>query len=188
MRCIPAVIYFLFFFPLFCSAQELNVSSKSISIKVSGTSTLHSWEMLSAQGECRARVITGSTGRPEHVSQLNFNTPVMALHSTHPAMDKSALGALRSDRFPMISWTMGEAVVASDGVVTGKGILTIAGVSRPEAMAGVIRGSANDGFMMTGTKKIHLRDFSVVPPAALFGLVKSGEDIVLEYSIILIRQ
>lgn len=189
MRHSKAGIYWLsVLWCISCGAQEVTFASKSVSIKISGTSTLHNWEMLSAQGECKAGIIPGIAGKPDHLSQLYFNTPVTALHSGHATMDKNALAALRSERFPTISWSMGEAEIGADGAVLGKGTLTIAGVSRQEEMSGVFREKAADGFTMVGTKKIHLRDFSVVPPSVLLGAIKSGEDIVLEFTIVMARR
>jgi polyisoprenoid-binding protein YceI len=175
---------------LFAGAQ-IRYSSSATDLLVSGTSTLHDWTMKSAKAECNAVFEFNPAGQISGLNTMTFSTPATALKSDHSAMDNNAYKALRTDKTPMISYTLTSVNVTAGAsgasTVTCVGKLTIAGATRETQLVAVCKVNSDNSITVSGAQKISMKDFSIDPPTFMFGTIKTGNDIVLSFNLILKR-
>ena len=70
---------------------QAKYSSKTLSLTVSGTSTLHDWDMKSSVGTFEGNFTLNAAGALTAVNGLSFTTKAESLKSGHDAMDKKCL-------------------------------------------------------------------------------------------------
>lgn len=173
---------------LLASAQTRYLGS-AIDLTINGTSTLHDWTMKSLKADCSANFTINGAGQIVGVDGLVFSTPVTSLKSEHTSMDNNAYKALKTDKNPMISYTVNTVTVApaeaGGVVVTCKGKLSIAGASRDEDVIALCRLNPDNTISVTGTEKISMKEFSVDPPTFMMGTIKTGNEIVLSFHLTL---
>ncbi|EPR65511.1 hypothetical protein [Cyclobacterium qasimii] len=89
------------------SQQTYKVASDP-EMKVSGTSTLHDWDMISteANGTASLRI---SAGKVTAIQSFKITMPVKSLKSGKGPMDKNAYNALKEEDHPEITFNMLEA-------------------------------------------------------------------------------
>ena len=169
---------------------QSHYTSSSIDLLVSGTSTLHDWTMKDAKADCSATLDLNAAGQLNALSALSFSTPVNALKSEHSSMDNNAYKALKSDKAPQISYVISSATITQSpagSTVACKGKLTIAGTARDEDVVAICKTNADNTITVTGTKKISMQQYNITPPTFMLGAVKTGNDIVLTFNLILKR-
>lgn len=180
------------------NAQEVKYAIMPQStMQINGNSTLHKWT-------CNVSKLTGSVELPESIvnnnefktgdsfTVTNVTVPVNQIKSTESgSMDKKIYGALKDKKFPEITYTLtsSKVVAASDTAAdqyifdtTGK--LTIAGTTKNIEMklAGKIQKDGSLHFQ--GKKDMKMTDFNIKPPSALFGTIKSDDEISVSFDII----
>jgi hypothetical protein len=169
---------------------QVNYTGSNVNLVVSGTSTLHNWDMRSANGECKASfAISGTT--LTSLSAMSFSTAAVALKSEHSSMDDNAYKALKTGRNPAISYIMTSAVIAPGPAgtytVTCQGKLTIAGTTRDQELIADIKTNTDNTLAVTGTRIISMKDFNMQPPTFMMGTIKTGNDITLTFNLTLKR-
>jgi polyisoprenoid-binding protein YceI len=170
------------------SYSQVQYASNSVDLVVSGTSTLHDWDMRAVKANCTAR-FTFNGGTISGLSALNFSTPAVALKSDHTSMDNNAYKALKTDKNPTISYTMLSVTVtpAGPGTSTVKctGRLTIAGTTSNQDIVAQCKVNGDNTITVSGVKAVSMKDFNIAPPTFMFGTVKTGNDIVLKFNLVL---
>jgi polyisoprenoid-binding protein YceI len=158
-------------------------------VAIDGTSTFHDWDMSSDKAQCDISFVfdgTNITG----LSSVVFNINAETLKSHHSGMDKNAYKALSTDKYPQISFTSNYANIRSNGansyVISAKGKLTIAGVSKDVWLAGVTTVNPADMSVQTaGSLKIKMSEYNVEPPSFMFGAMKTGDEITVKFNVTL---
>jgi YceI-like domain len=180
-----ASLQFLFLF----SRAQVNYTGTAFDLIISGTSTLHDWDMKSAKGTCTAAFTFNNAGKLTGLSALSFSTPANSLKSDHSSMDKNAYKALKTDKSPVITYTLnaGSVAPAAAGMNTilCKGKLTIAGATVNEEVAALGTLNSDGTITVTGSSKISMKDFNMEPPTFMMGTIKTGNDVVLKFNITL---
>jgi polyisoprenoid-binding protein YceI len=183
----------LFSLQLFClfAGAQVRYSGSTTDLVISGTSSLHDWTMRSVKAECTGVFSFNASGQISGLDGLTFSTPVNALKSEHTAMDNNAYKALKSDKAPLISYTLTSvSITATAGgasAVTCAGKLTIAGATRDTQIIAVCKTNTDNSINVSGSEKISMKDFSIDPPTFMFGTIKTGNDITLSFNLILKR-
>jgi polyisoprenoid-binding protein YceI len=177
------------FFVLFAVAQAKYTAKDNMSLVVSGTSTLHDWDMKSSKGDCVASFATNASGVLTSLTSLQFSTRTEFLKSDKSAMDKNAYKALKAEANPVISFA------ANSGSVTGSeaagyqikctGKLTIAGATRDDEVVAFCKVNPDKSITVTGSTKISMKDFGMTPPSFMMGTIKTGNDVVLKFNLTL---
>jgi hypothetical protein len=182
---------FSFLFTALAAGAQARYAGSTIDLTVSGTSTLHDWTMKSVKADCSADFTINSQGQITGVDGLVFTTPATSLKSDHTSMDNNAYKALKTEKNPMISYTVNSINVApaeaGGVVVTCRGKLSIAGATRDEDIVALCKLNPDNTISVTGTEKISLREFSVDPPTFMLGTIKTGNDILLAFHLTLKR-
>lgn len=172
--------------PLLSDAQT-KFQGSNLAVAVSGTSSLHDWVMKSNKAQCDA-VITMSKDQISF-SNFSFSVPVESLKSGKASMDKNAYKAMDSKKNAGISFIISSAnnITATSPNTyqfSGMGKLTINGVTKTTPMVATLTYNPTDkSFTCTGTKSFKMSDYGVKPPTAVFGTIKTGDAIAINYAI-----
>jgi polyisoprenoid-binding protein YceI len=173
------------------SSAQVHYTGSSVDLVVSGTSTLHDWTMKSVKADCNALFLLNPSGNVTGVQTMTFSTPAIGLKSDHTGMDNNAYKALKTDKNPTISYTLTSATVApaNNGQTTVKctGNLSIAGATKEEEIVATCKLNADNTITVTGSRKISMPEFSIVPPTFMLGAVKTGSDVVITFTMLLKR-
>jgi polyisoprenoid-binding protein YceI len=162
-------------------------AKKTISLTLSGTSSLHDWDMKSAQGAFTANFIISNASGITTVNELSFSTKAESLKSGHDAMDNNAYAALKTNKFPLITYTSNKSTItkldATTYSVKTTGKLTIAGTTLDEAIDATCKVNSDKSITVMGSKKISMKDFGMSAPTFMMGTVQTGNDVVLKFDM-----
>lgn len=164
-------------------AQVKYHAKEKVQLTVSGTSTMHDWDMNSSKGESNATFVMNPAGQITGLSFLSFVTLAKELKSEHSAMDKNAYKALKTDRNSVISYSLTSATVLPDGTIKCFGKLTIAGVTQDTELQATAHTNADKTITVKGSKKLSMQQFSIDPPTFMMGAVKTGNDVTISFNI-----
>ncbi|SFA80760.1 YceI family protein [Algoriphagus aquimarinus] len=174
---IPAVML-LMWFPSF--GQQAYSLSSAQQFTVAGTSTIHDWEMVAKVGSTGAAQLSLENGRLSKITSLNLVIPVKSLKSGKGSMDNNAYEALIEKKHPTIKFEMTECIAITGNVVKTKGKLTIAGTSQIIPLE-VTYSTSGNSIKFTGTHAILFSDFNIDAPTAVFGTIKTGNELTLVF-------
>ena len=150
---------------------------------------MHDWVMKTSSGDCSATLQVDGDGNLKDITAMSFSVASKALKSGKDGMDKNAYKALKSDKSPNISATLKSAdVIMKDGKnYTIKAIinLTIAGKTVETALEAQAKKINDTSFSIKGEKKISMKDYDMQPPSFMLGAVKTGNDVVLNFDLVL---
>ena len=172
-------------------AQVKYTAKNNLSLVVSGTSTLHDWDMKSADGSFEANFTLNAAGAITAVNGLSFVTNPTALKSGKGAMDKNAYKALKVDKFNTITYQSNAATIsnldATTYLVKTNGKLTISGSTQNAEISATCKVNPDKTISVMGSKKISMKDFGVEPPSFMMGTIKTGNDVTLKFDLKLIK-
>jgi polyisoprenoid-binding protein YceI len=161
----------------------------NVQITIEGTSNIHDWTMKSDKGTCTGEIQIDNSGSLAGLSALSFSVPAESLKSEHKAMDKNTYKALNTNKYGTISFTV-EAVglkpAGNSGyILTAKGKLTISGVTKDILLTanGVI--NPDKSITYNGSYKLKMTDYNVDPPSIMFGAIKTGDNVVVKFNLVL---
>lgn len=178
VRYIATAIVLMMWLPSF--AQQSYTLSGSQQFTVSGTSTIHDWDMVATEKIAGVIKLTSENAKLNSIQALTINLPVQSLKSGKSAMDKNTYEALVEDKYPTIKFEMTEFISVKGNVVQIKGKLTIAGTSKTIPLTATYTQSSN-AISFKGSFDILLTDYNVQPPTAVFGTIKTGNELTLKF-------
>jgi polyisoprenoid-binding protein YceI len=155
-------------------------------MKISGTSSFHDWKMATSTFSGKA-TFTFADDQILKLSALEFNLPVLTLKSGQKKLDKNAYKALKTDQFKEIIYKQTLAKVMSfansKSHIKTEGKLTVAGVSK-DVIIDLYCFKNKDGSMSCdGNYQINMKNYNVTPPVFMGGIMKTGEEITLTFSL-----
>jgi polyisoprenoid-binding protein YceI len=161
-------------------AQTSYVMSNGTELMVSGTSTLHDWEMKSAKGTGQA-VVTIENGTLKGIQSLSVSLTAETLESGKSQMDRNAYKALKTDKNPQIKYVLKDIKPGQGNTWTATGDVTIAGVTKTMTMPVTVNQQGNV-LEFSGSIATKLTEFKIDPPTAMLGTIKTGNDVKLSFS------
>ena len=164
--------------------------SKSNAMKLSGTSSLHDWEMSASSfaGNGQFVIKDGETKELTALNALSFTLPVRNLKSDKSALDNNAYKALKAGKYENIVYKLSSASVVPDKegnhLVKTRGKLTIAGVTREVSMD--VHCFLNNDLTIRckGSDKLKMTDYGVKPPTFLLGAMTTGDAVTLNFTMV----
>ncbi len=157
-------------------------------IKVTGTSTLHDWEMRSENVVSEARFNMNDEGDPENLESLIFRLNKTTLKSNKSGLDRRAYDALKAGRYPEIVFrTNGSSSMQDNGdnynfIV--KGELTFAGITREISVNAICLNGDDNKMVCSGSQKLKMTDFQVDPPVLMLGALRTGDEVTINYRMV----
>lgn len=159
-------------------------------MSLSGTSSMHDWTMNS-KGFSSETIFTFDSGKGKELSgiqSLEFSLPAETLKSDKKGLDKNAYKALKTSQHKNIVYKMKSSKVShvkgQTFLVSAAGNLSIAGVTKLVNLLVHCTVNADKSITCSGTQKLKLTDFDITPPSFMLGAMKTGNDVVLDFSLI----
>jgi polyisoprenoid-binding protein YceI len=106
-------------------------------------------------------------------------------------MDNNTYKALKTKTHENISFVLSSSNItqidANTYLLKCVGNMTIAGTTRETDLVAQCKLNADGTFICSGSKKIKMTDFSIKPPTAMMGTVKTGNDISIDYNLKIVK-
>jgi polyisoprenoid-binding protein YceI len=160
---------------------------QNLGVTINGTSNLHDWEMKSGKATCDALI--SLIKNKMNLSAFSFSVPVGSLKSGHDGMDKNTYKAMNSNKYPNIGFVFSSinritSTQTNIYQVACMGKLTIAGVTKLTPLTATMTyHPADKSFTCVGTKAFRMTEYGVKPPTAVFGTIKTGDEISVSYNV-----
>jgi polyisoprenoid-binding protein YceI len=169
----------------FSFAQNEFVLNNSSQIYIHGTSTIHDWtsEVKDINGKTKIEFDENL----KSISSLEFKVKVESIKSGKSKMDELTYEALKNEKNPYVYFQLNNIQKISGNKITANGNVTIAGVKKAIQVNGTII-KENKDLIIFGTKKINMKDFGIEPPTAMFGTIVVGEEVEVEFNLVLKQQ
>lgn len=164
-------------------------NTNDIGMKLMGTSTLHDWEMESRKMTGVGEFVfeSGSEKELTSLNSLTFSIEVTDLKSDSETLDKNAYEALKSEDYKDINYKLSASTLSPEKggfLLKSKGKLTIAGVTKDIVMDVHIVVNTDGTITCKGSYKLNMTDYSVKPPSFMFGAMKTGDAITLDFAVV----
>lgn len=162
--------------------------AKQVKMTVSGSSTLHEWESDITKVEW-AGTLKVVGGVLSEVKDVLVKIPVTSIKSTKgKIMDNKTYEAFNYEKYPTIQYKLTNAKVTGSGAdytITATGNLSMAGATKPIEMTVKAKVQPNGDVLLTGAKKLNMKDFSMEAPTAMMGTIKVGEEVTINFQLTL---
>jgi polyisoprenoid-binding protein YceI len=153
---------------------------------IKGTSNLHDWEMdaKNVKGNMEADI---KDNKILSINSLALDIDVNSIKSGKSLMDKKTYNALKSEFYPEIRFNLSGITDMTDNekgqLLTAKGVLSIAGINKSIRIKTLGSMNNNGELSFKGSKSLKMSDFNVEPPTAIFGTLKTGDEVVIEFEV-----
>jgi len=184
------LLTFLIFVSIFqiCNAQTTYAISADDGAKVSvkGNSTLHEWEAVASEIIDHPTEITTDLAGNVGFENFGFKVGVESLDGGRGAsMNKKINKALVSSTSPYIVYNATEVEFApgsgdGENMINSKGTLEIAGKSMDIVVDAKVK-LEGEQLVISGSKAFKMSDFDIEPPTAMFGQIKTRDDITVHF-------
>ncbi|MBE0651801.1 MAG: YceI family protein [Bacteroidales bacterium] len=160
-------------------------STETSTVSVTGTSTLHNWSEKLKKFD--VSFLSNESGTQTIVvKDVQFKAQVGNLESESSLMSDKTFTALKKAKYPLISFVSDQETTMSlsgdkfSGKVSGK--LTVAGTTK-EVLIPIEGTLENGAIAISCVYPISMSDYGIKPPTALFGSIKSGNDIQVHFNL-----
>lgn len=200
MRKTLSIFGLLFYVVLSVEAQvEYKISSES-TMTISGTSTIHDWtsKVNEINGTYVLKESIAEKKLPKSgsiVESVKIEIPVLSIESPRGAtMDNKTYNALKSEEHPNIIFEVSQDQIKSitdpkaetfQLDVTGN--LTIAGNTKEVSLTLDGQKVNENTLKFKGSIPIDMVTYNVEPPTAMFGQIKTGKDVTIDFELTLVK-
>jgi polyisoprenoid-binding protein YceI len=176
-----AFIVFLMIATASTFAQKTYTLDAKPKLVLSGTSSLHDWDMTSekATGKLIADV---ENNKLVTIKSLVVEMPAESIKSGKSGMDKNAYKAIQTDKFKTVKFDLKSSAKQTDGTWNLTGVFTIAGISKQVTLKAKEIATAGQ-FAFEGSYSFKLTDYKISPPTALMGTIKTGDDVKISFKV-----
>lgn len=170
--------------PVYLQAQSFKV--KNYKMVVQGTSSLHDWESVVEEMECKGTYVLNDNVLTA-VSQVVVKIPVISIKSTKgKIMDNKTYDAFDYKKNPEIVFALkAQTINPKNSTMELAGSLAMAGVVKPVNVTVTYKVLSSGELQIIGSKKIVMTDFGMEPPTAMMGTIKVGNDVSVYFEITL---
>ncbi|HTJ49635.1 MAG TPA: YceI family protein [Cyclobacteriaceae bacterium] len=171
------------------SVQDFTI--KSTKAFIHGTSSLHDWESDITKIQCKGS-FQSQNNRLKTLDNVEVKIMVEGIKSKEgKIMDHKTYEAFISDKNPFIIYSFASAKVVIDGLknvtIEALGNLTMAGVTIPTTLIAKGKELPNGDLQLTVIKKLKMSEFNMKPPTAVLGTIKVGDEVTVNFSMVVIR-
>ncbi len=182
------IIVFVFLLPNFLVAQSFSLSNNS-TIVVSGTSSLHDWDVIAEQFTGK---IVFEDLQKGILKSMTIDVMAESLKSGKKGMDNNTYKALKTNNYKQISYELLsvvnlEKINSTTYKVNCNGNLTIAGITKP-IMIDFLLTVENNSCTIVGSCSSKMTSFGIKPPKALLGTIKTGDDVTIKFNTSLVPE
>lgn len=172
--------------------QTVSYEATSASkFSVEGTSTIHDWtcEAPDVQGTVQ---LGWETGEIPVIENAQIRVAVGSMDCHHGKMDDKLRKALKLEEHPTMLFELNKAEViatasADSFEVATDGFMMIAGQTRRVQITQYVS-IRNDGTVVfRGDLPLAMKDYNVKPPTAVFGTIRTGNEVVIHFELVVER-
>ncbi len=161
---------------------------KTHDITIDGTSNLQSWSADVEKASGTIEVVI-EDGKITSVKNANIRIDATSIKGSEGRMMNSKINETLDTRSnPNIDFVLREVLTLAENPgtarMTTRGVMTIAGVSRVVELNTVGRVLPNGDLEFSGTQKIDMTDYRMKPPTAMFGALRTGEEVEISYRVV----
>lgn len=166
------------------NAQSYKLNNEASNLIIDGTSNIHDWT-IEAENKEGILITEFDNGQLVDIEKLEFTVKAESLMSGKSGMDKNTYAALNTDEYKNITYKLkkvnGINQISGDNFeVKTTGSLMIAGTTKDINLNFKLKNSNNE-LVLTGEHKINMTNYGVEAPTAMFGTIKTGEDVVVKF-------
>ena len=159
-------------------SSEFTVDQEGSKVIIAGTSTVHDWESIVNEFS-----VTGNWDESK-ITNLKATVEVLSIESGKPVMDTKTFRALKQEEHPQIILSADQLMIEGEKI-TGMSMLNVAGASKEMPVDATITTQDNSSIMVTGELTMKMTEFGIEPPTALFGSLKTGDEITVRYDFLI---
>jgi len=167
-------------------AQESKLNLAESKLTVFGTSNLHDWDIVAKAMAGKAIFILESNVLID-IKSLDFSVESEQLLSGKSGMDSNTFKALNSKKYKTINYKFTKIVKitkesANTYTIEAQGDLTVSGTTKniTQVFTAVVSGKK---VVLSGKTKITMTQYKIVPPTALFGTIKTGPEVTIDFKV-----
>ncbi len=159
---------------------QFELDKERSTLQITGTSSLHDWTMDVTEFDASG-IITDS-----EVQNLQVIVKSKSMKSGKDIMDQKTYKAVQAETYPDIIF-QAETLEISGEVIRGKGTLEIATKTRDINFTAQILSDDVQEMHLSGEAPMKMTDFDIAPPTAIFGTLKTGDEVVIKFDIFLTK-
>jgi len=182
-RLIIGILLITFSVSAVVSQSTLKIDQSKSSMSILGTSTLHDWEVDVEEFDGYMKTDMDATSNT--ILEGRMVASVKSFKSFKTSMDKVMYEAMNEENYPKLTFKYLDIKESyqKDGKTYAeiKGELSIAGTTKVVALLASIEHSTNQ-VTLIGKKTFKMSEFNIPPPTAVFGTIKSGDEITIVYN------
>ena len=187
-RIVFSLMNILMVFGVLASSPSM-FSAKSHEVTISGTSNLHDWTASVPSLTTTAELVVVD-GKLEAINRMVVDIDATAIKGSEGSvMDNKIAETLKAEKHPRIVFRMTRvdniSQTGSEFTVRAAGTLSVGGANRPLDV--VVKGKvlANGNVQFTGVKDMKMTTWQLDPPRAMFGALRTGDEITVDFSVTL---
>lgn len=171
--------------------MQLNIQD-SPSMHLYGEANIKSWDaaITEVNGSLTLQNIeniTAETLSPEAFQNLTLTIPVEEIEAESGGLTSNIHKYLKGDDYPNITFDLNnvtDITEQEDGsfLISGSGVISAAGAENTVEMQ-VTASLVNDGIQFAGEQELLMTDFGIDPPTAVFGTIRSRDEIRIEFDV-----
>jgi polyisoprenoid-binding protein YceI len=160
---------------------------------IDGTSNLHGWSCKAETFEAAVELEAAGAGPiaaalPKALKRVDVKVPVKSLKCGHGGMDDNLYKALNADQTPDVTYILADFEAAPGETkdaftLQTQGTLTISGKQNKLAMDVAATRLPDGTVKATGMVAIKMTDYGIKPPTAIFGRLKTGDEVKVNYEL-----
>lgn len=181
MKTRSVVFFFALLFGMsfsFAQDGQYSIDTAASNMSILGTSTMHDWESVVEDYAVTATLSS------QQLKDISMVAVVRSIKSGKGSMDNNTYNALKADEFPEIKFEATQLEIEGTSV-KGTGELTIKAVTKEvEVDLGYVK-NAEGQFQVTGEIPVTMTEFGVIPPTAMLGAVKTGDDVTIKFDVLM---
>jgi polyisoprenoid-binding protein YceI len=168
------------------SQQTVSLIPASSTMSIQGTSSLHDWEEKVDKFEVSLSVKTRDKDIIS-IDRANFTCKAKSISSENSTMTNKTLDALKAESYPDISFKLVsvDKLSSQGGNFSGtvSGDITLAGVTKRISIS-FSGNNANNKISLKGSKIVSLKDYNIIPPTAMLGTLKTGDQVTISFNLL----
>ena len=166
------------------NAQSYKLNNEASNLLIDGTSNIHDWT-IEAENTSGILITEFDDSKLEDIEKLEFTVKAKSLMSGKSGMDKNTYAALNTDEYENITYKLKKVnginkISENNFEVKTTGSLMIAGTTKDINLNFKLNNNNNE-LVLTGEHKINMTNYGVEAPTAMFGTIKTGEDVTIKF-------